>query len=435
MRAFFFFLFLCVIINMLILKFIIKMQFKVFTPTEYTEVLNEGLADFAAVLEGEISEYRVNQGKWIFFKIKDENSVLDCFSTSFQIKTPLEDGMRVRLYGIPKIYSKSGRFSLTVQWVEASGEGSLKRAFELLKEELKKEGLFSLSRKREIPKFPNKIGLITSKESAAYKDFLKIISERFPMEISLFNVSVQGENSISEIISAFEYFNDNKEKFDLVVLTRGGGSLEDLKAFNSREVAYAVFGSKLPVVCGVGHEQDISLADFVSDLRASTPSNAAELISPQKKYLINEIEDKIKKVNYLFENIMDKFKVKDKIFKIEKSFCNLLNCKKTELSKNINLLEYFLYGKIRKFTELDNYFLNNLKIFSQKIIMQKSNIDSKVKIIESLNPKAILKRGYSITRINKKIVNTVKSIKEKDKVNIMLSDGNFNSEVLKINKE
>ncbi len=361
--------------------------------------------------------------------------MLDCFSTTFQIKTPLEDGMQVRLHGAPKIYPKSGRFSLTVQWVEASGEGALKRAFELLKEELEREGLFSLSRKREIPKFPNKIGLITSKESAAYKDFLKILSERFPMEISLFNVSVQGENSISEIVSAFDYFNKNKEKFDLIVLTRGGGSLEDLKAFNSREVTYAVFGSLLPVVCGVGHEQDISLADYVADLRASTPSNAAELISPQRKDLKKEIENKKEKIEYLLDEKINKFDVAGGLYKIRKNFDFSLESFKNNINKKVVVLEDFLNSKIRKFSELHLSFLNSLKMFEQELIIQKTDIRNKVRLLESLSPKSVLKRGYSITKLNGKVVSSIKNIKKKDKVDVLLLDGKFTSEILNINKK
>jgi exodeoxyribonuclease VII large subunit len=410
------------------------MKFKVLTPTEYTEILNEGLADFSAVLEGEISEYKINQGKWIFFKIKDKDSILDCFSTSFQIKTPLEDGMQVRLYGTPKIYPKSGRFSLTVSWVEASGEGALKRAFELLKEEMEREGLFSLSRKREIPKFPNKIGLIASKESAAYKDFLKVLSERFPMEISLFNVSVQGENSISEIVSAFEYFNDNKEKLglDLIVLTRGGGSLEDLKSFNSREVAYAVFGSLVPVVCGVGHEQDVSLADYVSDLRASTPSNAAELISPQKKDILENIENKKEKIEKLFLEKKADFDVDFNLYKINKNFEFFTKSVKSEIDKKTKILEEFIQFKIKIFSSLYQSFLNAFKIFEQKLLMKKYELDSLKKLLESFSPKNILKRGYSIVRLDGKLVSSIKNIKKKDKVKISLSDGEFSSEVLSI---
>lgn len=409
------------------------MQFKVFTPTEYTEILNEGLSDFAAVIEGEVSEYRINQGKWIFFKIKDAGSVLDCFSTTFQIKTPLEDGMQVRLYGVPKIYPKSGKLSLTVQWVEASGEGALKRAFELLKEELEREGLFSLSRKREITKFPNKIGLIASKESAAYKDFLKIISQRFPIEISLFDVSVQGENSISDIVSAFEYFNEHKDELDLdlIVLTRGGGSLEDLKSFNSREIAYAVFASLLPVVCGVGHEQDVSLADYVADLRASTPSNAAELISPQRYDVLDALEHKASKMEAILKSsIPQKDQVDHKAYRIEVDLRDLVSSSKANIESGLGGLEDFIYEKINSFKSLEVQLKNCLKIFEESLIMQKTKMENFVRLLNGLSPQAVLKRGYSITKLNGRVVSSVKKLKRGDKLNTQLSDGEIVSEVL-----
>ncbi|MEK7452810.1 MAG: exodeoxyribonuclease VII large subunit [Patescibacteria group bacterium] len=389
------------------------MQFKIFTPTEYAVFINEGLHDYAAVVEGEVSEYRINQGKWIFFKIKDENSVLDCFSTTFQLKSPLEDGMKVRLYGIPKIYPKSGKFSLSVQWAEASGEGSLKRAFELMKAELEKEGIFSLSRKREIPKFPKRIGIIASKESAAYKDFLKVLSQRFGgMELYLYNVAVQGENSIIEIVEAFKYFNDSKDKLnlDMIILTRGGGSLEDLKSFNSKEVAYAVFSSSVPVVCGVGHEQDISLADYAADIRASTPSNAAELISQQRSDILMHMNNEV--------------------YKIESNLNRLVMSSNSDIERFTRLLDGFISGQINAFANLQSRLFNGLKNFEEILIMQRSRIDVFLRLLNSLNPREVLKRGYSIVKFNGRIILSIRNIKKKDTVNISLSDGDINAQVL-----
>ncbi|MEK7098035.1 MAG: exodeoxyribonuclease VII large subunit, partial [Patescibacteria group bacterium] len=206
------------------------------------EYLNGALYERDAVVEGEISEYKINQGKWIFFKIKDEDSVLDCFGIVFKLKLSLEDGMRVRLYGRPRVYTKTGKLSMNVEWVEPIGEGALKRAYELLKAELEKEGLFARERKRPIPRFPSRIGLIASKESAAYGDFVKILKARFGgIEIYLFHTPVQGAEAVLSITEAFAYFNAHQKELnlDLIVLVRGGGSWEDLAAFNSREVAYA----------------------------------------------------------------------------------------------------------------------------------------------------------------------------------------------------
>ncbi|MBI1754757.1 exodeoxyribonuclease VII large subunit [Candidatus Azambacteria bacterium] len=210
---------------------------KIFSVAEYVAYLNEALSERDAVVEGEISEYKINQSKWIFFKVKDEEATLECFSTVFKLRLPLEDGMRVRVYGRPGIYAKSGKFSMTVEWAEPAGEGALKRSFELLKAELEKEGLFAAARKRPLPRFPKKIALVASKESAAYGDFTKILKQRFGgLEVFLYHVQVQGGEAIADIQKAFSYFNAHHKELGIeaVALVRGGGSLEDLAAFNSR---------------------------------------------------------------------------------------------------------------------------------------------------------------------------------------------------------
>lgn len=410
------------------------MNLKIFSPTEYIQILNENLQDFSAVIEGEISEYKVNQGKWIFFKVKDENSVLECFSTVFQLKTPLEDGMQVRLFGRPAIYAKSGRFSLNVQWAEPSGEGALKRAFELLKAELEKEGMFSLSRKRKIPKFPKRIGLIASKESAAYKDFIKVLNARFGgIEIYLYHVLVQGEGSVESVVSAFEYFNENQNNLhlDLICLIRGGGSLEDLKSFNSREIAHAVFSSAVPVVCGVGHEQDVSIADLIADVRASTPSNAAELIAPQREDVISDINGKI----YGTEARLKHFLL-EKENKVNISVGMLDNFILTKISefknthfKVLNHLKFFEEKLNFEKNRIDNLLKLNLKIFDEKVKIQKANIASFIRLLNNLSPNAVLKRGYSIVKLKNDVVSGIKQIKKGDLLDITMSDGEVSSRV------
>jgi len=369
---------------------------KIFSVSEYVEYLNESLYERDAVVEGEVSEYRVNQQKWIFFKVKDEDAVLECFGTVFRIKFPLEDGMRVRLYGRPKIYAKTGKLSMNVEWVEPSGVGALKRAFELLKKELEKEGLFALERKRPLPEFPKRIGLIASKESAAYGDFIKVLKHRFGgIEIYFSHVQVQGADAIPNIVEAFEYFNQNQKGLglDLVVLIRGGGSLEDLSAFNSRDVAYAVFGSVAPVVCGVGHEQDESLADYVADVRASTPSNAAELITPDREDVLRRLEYMEGRIaggtDDLYERQVQK--VDDFLYQLD----SFMNAKKEKLAALAGRLEL------------------NLKFFEERIIMQKSKIDNFVRLIQSFSPKAVLQRGYAIIKKKGQVISSIKDLKLK----------------------
>lgn len=262
-----------------------------FSVSQFVEFLNVALSTAVfpegVAIEGEVIEYRMSQQKWIWFKLKDESSTVECFATVWQLRTPLEDGMKVRVHGVPKVHAKSGKFSVTVERVELMGEGALRRAFELLKKKLEAEGLFEVARKRQIPRFPERIGLIASRESAAYGDFMRILGNRWGgLTVKLADVSVQGRDAVAEITDAFRWFNAHPGEADVLVLTRGGGSLEDLQAFNSEEVARAVFSSAIPVVVGVGHERDESLADYAADVRASTPTNAAELVAPDRREIL-----------------------------------------------------------------------------------------------------------------------------------------------------
>ena len=386
---------------------------KVFSVSEYAEYLNEALAGRDAVVEGEVSEYRVNQGKWTFFKIKDENAVLDCFGVVFKLKFPLEDGMRVRLYGRPSIYAKSGKFSITVEWVEPVGAGALKRAFELLKSELEKEGLFARERKRVVPRFPKRIGLITSKEAAAYNDFIKVLQHRFGgIEIYFHHVQVQGAEAAADVARAFEYFNAHQPEFqlDAVVLIRGGGAMEDLAAFNSRETAYAIFGSLAPVVVGIGHEQDVTIADFVADVRASTPSNAAELIAPQRESVAREVLEMARALERGVETLRQ----------------NSLH--RVDLA--VTALDRYTFGRVHNLEGVFKKLALHLNFFGEKITMQESKIDNFARLIKSFSPQAVLERGYALVRKEGKVISSVNDLKTRDVIGLRLKDGEIGAEVL-----
>src|SRR3989338_2088236 len=272
---------------------------RVFTVSEFIDHINALVATDVHVVEGEISGFNLSQGRWVFFDLKDEKveSKVGCFMMAFKLKTPLEDGIKVRVIGTPKVHEKSGQFRITVEQVELVGEGALKRAFEMMKKKLAAEGLFAPERKRSIPRFPERIGVIASRESAAFGDFKRILGNRWGgVAIQLAHVQVQGAQAIPDIVGAFKYFQTAKPRPDVLVLMRGGGSLEDLQAFNSEEVAYAIFGSKIPVVVGVGHERDESIADYVADLRASPPSTAAAPAVPDRRavaYAVDSMAGKI----------------------------------------------------------------------------------------------------------------------------------------------
>jgi exodeoxyribonuclease VII large subunit len=269
--------------------------------TEFVSIINETLA-FAypqVLIEGEVSSFKVNQGKFVFFDLKDEANVLNCFMMVHQLKMPIEDGMKVRVLGSPKV-TKFSKFSLTVRDVELAGEGALRRAMELLKKKLEGEGLFDPARKRPIPAFPTRLGLITSGASAAYADFIKILSARWGgIEVLLADVSVQGAQAPDQIVGALEYFNTLRDPVDVLVLIRGGGSLEDLAAFSTEPVARAVAASRTPIIVGVGHEVDFSLADYAADLRAATPTDAARLVVPDRHETEATIEHLARRISHV----------------------------------------------------------------------------------------------------------------------------------------
>lgn len=241
------------------------------------------------IVEGEVASFKVSKGKFVFFDLKDDEGVLGCFMMVYGLRHPIEDGMRVRIIAQPKL-TPWGKFSLTVREVLPVGEGSIKRAFELLKNKLAAEGLFDPERKRQLPSTPHHIGLIASVESAGYADFLKILEQRWSgLDIIVADVQVQGATAASQIIGALQHFNQQADPVDVVVLVRGGGSAEDLSVFNDEPLVRALAASRVPTMVGVGHETDTSLCDLVADLRAATPTNAAQLLVPDRSALLKEV--------------------------------------------------------------------------------------------------------------------------------------------------
>ena len=231
---------------------------------------------------GEVASFKVNQGKYVFFDLKDAQGSLGCFMMVYQLRQPIEDGMKVEIVAQPKL-TAWGKFSLTVREVRPVGEGSLKRAFELLVKKLQKEGLFDPARKRSLPTMPSHIGVITSTQAAGYKDFIRILNDRWGgIKIDVAHVQVQGAVAPGQIIGALEYFNEMAQPPDVVAIIRGGGSADDLAAFNDEPLARAIATSRVPTIVGVGHEVDTTLADLVADVRAVTPSNAAQLLVPDR---------------------------------------------------------------------------------------------------------------------------------------------------------
>ena len=385
---------------------------KIFSVSEFNEFLNSVLQPMIVTVEGEISDWRVSQGKFIWFNIKDENETLQCFSLVYKIHQPVEEGMKVKITGYPRIYGKSGRFSFFVEKLELSGEGSLKRAFEILRLKLEKEGLFDENRKRALPRLPETIGLITSQEAAAYSDFVKHLKSRLGgLRVMFTPVAVQGEQAVGQIVAAFDYFNEMKEKPNVLVLIRGGGSLEDLKEFNSEEVTRAVFSSKIPVVVGIGHERDTCLAELACDMRVSTPTHAAQIIVPSLDELLGEVESEIFKQ----QNTVDQ-KLHQKIISVQNQT--------TALRDIIQSKIYEIKFSLQKFLTI----LENLH---DKVKMKKNQLGSLKHLLISLSPDSVLSRGYSIVRKSGRIIKDVKLLNIGDMVEVKLKKGLFQSQVKK----
>ena len=258
------------------------------TVSEFVAVLNQTL-EFAypnVTVSGELANFRVSKNRWVYFDLKDEESSVKFFGTIYQLPGPLEDGMMLAVSGMPRLHPLYG-FSVNVVSIRPVGEGSIKKAAKLLEAKLAGEGLFDLERKRPLPYPPTHIGLITSAESAAYRDFVKVLGARWGgIKISLIDVQVQGEVSPAQLVAAIEQFNQAAEPPEVLVVTRGGGSAEDLQAFSTEQVTRAVAASRIPTLVAIGHEVDISLAELAADQRASTPSNAAELLVPDRRAVL-----------------------------------------------------------------------------------------------------------------------------------------------------
>jgi len=389
---------------------------KIFSVSEYLQFLNDTLISIdpyrVIAVEGEVADFKVSQQKWIWFDLKDATGLLSCFTTVWTLKTAVEDGMKVRITGYPKVYSKSGKMSFTINTLELVGEGTLKKAYELLKKKLQAEGLFDAGRKRILPRFPNRVALITSKEAAAYMDFVKILNNRWSgVEVNLLSVAVQGKSAIEEITGAFRWLNAHAADYDVCVLTRGGGSMEDLIAFNSEEVARAVYASKVPVVCGIGHERDECLAEYVADVRASTPSNVGEILVPSRKEILSEL-------NFIAEQFGNSINFK----------LNFLN---HAIDRVFSLIEQRGREPFIKCRELFVRFEHKFESFNFCLKKNQTDLDSFAKLLLNLDPGRLLSRGYSIARGSKGIIRSADDVALGEEIMVELGKGRLGAEVVK----
>ena len=267
----------------------------VFSVAQAVATFNQILDAAVPLVEvvGEVANFKVNQGKWVFFDLKDQECLLSCFMPVYQLRIAVEDGMQVQVLARPNV-TKWGKFSLTVQSIRPVGKGSIKKSFELLRRKLADEGLFDDERKRILPYLPQHIGVISSVDAAGYRDFIKIITARLGgLRIDVISTLVQGVEAPDQIIAAIRQFNQLADPPEVLAIIRGGGSRDDLVAFDDERLVRAIAASRIPTIVGVGHEIDTTLADLVADQRASTPSNAAEVLVPDRQELMTQLEGQL----------------------------------------------------------------------------------------------------------------------------------------------
>jgi exodeoxyribonuclease VII large subunit len=406
---------------------------QVISVTEFLGIINEtlGFAYPQVVVEGEISSFKVNQGRWVFFDLKDDANVLSCFMTVHQLKLPIEDGMKVRITGTPKV-TKFSKFSLTVREVELAGEGELKRAMELLKRKLESEGLFDPARKRPLPAFPTRIGLITSATSAAYSDFIKILNARWSgTEVLLADVSVQGAQAPDQVVGALDYFNHLGEPVDVLVLIRGGGSIEDLIAFSTEPVARAVAASRTPIVVGVGHEIDFSLADYAADVRAATPTDAARLVVPDRREIAARVEHLRGRTDAALHRLTEARRAY-----IDRSIGQLeaylrhpreqVQAGEARLWRGLDRLAH----QLRTAGERTTVYEQRLASFERLVLAERrSRLIGLERVLRGFDPQAVLGRGYAIVRRDGEILRDPAAAHSGDPLMIQLAQGQLDAEV------
>ena len=417
---------------------------KVFTVAELTRAIRGTLeTKFGAVwVQGEISNYKLNPSGHQYFTLKDAKAQISCVifrNTIAPLRAPLADGVQVQVYGNITVFEARGQYQLSVQILQPRGLGLLQAKFEALKRKLEAEGLFDTARKRALPKFPRRLGIVTSPGGAAIRDILNVLKRRAPgLQILINPVRVQGTGAAQEIAVAIHELatpNENWRAVDLIVVARGGGSIEDLWEFNEEIVARAIFNSTVPIVSAVGHEIDFTICDFVADLRAPTPSAAAELIVRDvvdlrrqvdtcaralARELLNRVHEAQQRLDHARETLQRCLLHKFEGYK--RALLNALRVLQARSPAHELMLRQNRFVDLRRrFAELPSRQLENVR---QRLVRIEG-------ILRVVSPDATLRRGYSITTDQTgRLISTVTSVRPRMKIKTRVSDGEFGSEIL-----
>ena len=389
-------------------------------------------------IKGEISNYKTYPSGHSYFTLKDEKSQISAvmfkgYKDRF-LKFKPENGMKVIIKGKIEVYEKTGRYQLYATKITEDGIGNLHIAFEQLKKKLDKEGLFDDTHKKEIPKYPKKIGVVTAQTGAAVRDIITTIKRRYPIcEVLVFSTLVQGDQAAPQIVRQIRHAQNFN--IDTLIVGRGGGSIEDLWPFNEEIVAREIYDCKIPTISAVGHEIDFTISDFVSDKRAATPTAAAELAVPD----MNEVKLKLNQLHYNINKIIN-----DKIIQNKTKLENIsqkqvlknpeaiYEIKEMHLDSIINKLNFTSKNIINK-NKNKLFKLENSIIFKNPKEITKSKRDAclrNINKLEVLNPLLTLKRGYSITKIGDKVISSSKNVKKGDELDIEFDDGTINTKVI-----
>lgn len=370
-------------------------------------------------VSGEISNYTRHNSGHHYFSLKDELSQVKCVmfkSAAKGLTFKPEHGMKVLVRGHVTVFKPHGNYQIVVSEIKKDGQGELHKKYLELKAKLEKEGLFKPENKKELPKFPKCIGVVTSATGAAVRDLTRNITRRFPnINIKIVPTLVQGVNGANDIAEAVKLLNGLPE-VDVIIVGRGGGSLEDLWNFNEEVVARAIYASEKPVISAVGHETDFTISDFVADKRAPTPSTAAEIVVPDKQEIIKNITDLKSQLVYKTQYKLD----------VKSQYLQQL-IKRPLFMRPYDFIE-------RYFQQVDDFFARAERAAKNSVELKRSRVQAEAGKLDNLNPKAVLKRGYCIATYNNKILKDVDNIQKEDVFNLLVANGDITGKVMEVKK-
>lgn len=366
-------------------------------------------------VKGEVSNLKMHTSGHVYMSLKDNKSKINCviFKNNVPEDLNLKEGLEVRASGYISLYEKDGSYQLYINSIEVEGIGNLHVEFAKLKEKLQNEGLFDSKYKKKIPSMPNNIGVITSLTGAALRDIINVISRRYPkVNIKIYPVLVQGNRSADDIVCAIDFLN-KREFIDVIIMARGGGSIEELWSFNEEQVARSIFASQIPIISAVGHETDFTISDFVSDLRAPTPSAGAEISVPSYIDIRDRLDISKDRMNKIFEN---------KVYAYKKD----LDGTKKDLD-----IDYKEIIK-DKLINTDNCLKDIENAINKKLILTRNELDYIGQNLNNLSPLAVMSRGYTLVEKDDKLVKNPKDLMLGDNINVLFEKACVNCKIQNI---